>query len=83
MFSPLSKILSIHYISTNPFQFNDKKQNNELINFVDSSLTIPVTIDDNVIPHNVFLNRMMKACEDKRETELIETSNNLTFRVNL
>lgn len=30
LFSPLSKILTIHYISPNPFQLSDKKANQEV-----------------------------------------------------
>lgn len=83
MFSPLSKILSIHYFTINPFSLADsKKPQSELNNYVEQqtqALVEPYHISHS---NGVFLNRNRRVIEcGSRDLDMVEITNDIIMRV--
>ncbi len=88
LFSPKSKILSIHYFSTNPFQITDsKKFQNEINNYceqqviqrVDDLYTTTSSSEMGMkAPSNLFLMRDRQSQRDLRDFEIL---NDMVFHV--
>jgi len=81
LYSPISKILSIHYFSTNPFSLTDKKYYNEINSYVDSQTVELLSTQGVRPPNNTFLLKGLKNVQEKRKLEDIEITNTLISRV--
>lgn len=83
LYSPLSRILSIHYFSFNPFTIPDaKKPNSELANYIEAQTTQAVEtahFPQSCVP---FLSRNKRSMEESgRDLASIEMRNDIVFRV--
>ena len=79
LYSPFSKIMSIHYFSTNSFNLTDnKKLYTEVNNYLDNQ-----TLDEVVQPQasTLFLLRQIKILEKTRKIEDVHMSNQIIPRV--
>jgi hypothetical protein len=84
LYSPKSKILSIHHFSLNPFTLNESKKLLSEINFhTEQQVNNPDTLAYNELPtmNGVFLMRNKRVGAESRAFDNIEITNHIQFRV--
>jgi len=83
LYSPLSRILSIHYISFNPYSIPEtKKLNSELASYIEVQTTQAVETSHFPQSSVPFLTRNKRTLEERgRDLTNIEIRNDIVFRV--
>lgn len=84
LYSPKSKILSIHHFSLNPFTLNEsKKLLSEINSHTEQQVNNPDTLAYNELPtmNGVFLMRNKRVGAESRAFDNIEITNHIQFRV--
>jgi hypothetical protein len=77
LFSPLSKILSIHYFCLNPYAFTDsRKMQQDVTRYIEQQ----TTVESEYAP-GVYLQRNKNVASRERDMDQIEVRNDIVFRV--
>ena len=77
LFSPLSKILSLHCFNLNPYGITDRKYYNEINGYVDQQMYQVINEENNKAKVNVFLKTKKNICAKKRDLEDFEIINSI------
>jgi 5-bromo-4-chloroindolyl phosphate hydrolysis protein len=77
LFSPLSKILSIHCFNLNPYGITDRKYYNEINGYVEQQMYQVINEEHSKAKVNVFLKTKKNICAKKRDLGDFEIVNSI------
>lgn len=77
MFSPISRILSIHYFTLNPYSLSDRKAYNEVNGYLEQQAQALTTDESTKFKVSAFLKNKKQTVQAKRSLEDFEIRNQM------